>query len=194
MSKKTFSILCMLLCLLPLSAQVQETIIVGEVYDGLTGEPLPNVNVYLQGTKAGTTTNAEGLFLLRTRTDRKHTLVVSAVGYRTERFTVLPGQQAGIEVALKEKVGSIGEVMVLPGENPAIALMQEVRRRRQENGSAAYTGQADRETRLYVSDIDSRHLRRALWKSLQKGMITSEDSTYLLPLYRRHEGATGGVE
>lgn len=194
MSKKTFSILCMLLCLLPLSAQVQETIIVGEVYDGLTGEPLPNVNVYLQGTKAGTTTNAEGLFLLRTRTDRKHTLVVSAVGYRTERFTVLPGQQAGIEVALKEKVGSIGEVMVLPGENPAIALMQEVRRRRQENGKAAYTGQADRETRLYVSDIDSRHLRRALWKSLQKGMITSEDSTYLLPLYRRHEGATGGVE
>ena len=43
----------------------QETIVVGEVYDAGTGEPLSNVNIYLQGTHIGTSTNAEGLFMLR---------------------------------------------------------------------------------------------------------------------------------
>lgn len=192
--KRLLYIICAWLCCLPLAAQVQETIIVGEVYDAVTGEPLPNVNVYLQGTKTGTTTNQEGLFLVRAQTDRKRTLVVSAVGYRTERFVVQPGQQAGIEVALKEKVGSIGEVMVFPGENPAIALMNEVRRHRHDNERGADMQGADMTTALYVSDIDSRHLRRALWKSLQNGMIAAGDSTYLLPLYRRHERTGGAVE
>lgn len=189
--KKLLFIVCAWLCLapvqLPLSAQGQETIVVGEVSDAVTGAPLPNVNVYLQGTQAGTTTNAEGLFLLRTHLERKRTLVVSAVGYHTERFTIQPGQQAGIEVALREKAGSIDEVMVLPGENPALALMEEVRRHRHENERAVDEQVADETTALYVSDIDSRHLRRALWKSLQSGMIAAEDSTYLLPLYLRKQ-------
>jgi hypothetical protein len=45
----------------------QETIIVGEVYDASSGEAISNVNIFLQGTQEGTTTNAEGLFLLRTQ-------------------------------------------------------------------------------------------------------------------------------
>lgn len=171
---------------LSLLAQTSETIVVGEVYDATTGEPLPNVNVYLQGTQIGTTTNAEGLFLLRGMLERKRTMVVSAVGYKTERFTVEPGQQAGVDIALKEKVGSIEEVLVLPGDNPALALMAEVRRHRHEN-ERALSAAVDKTTALYVSDIDSRHLRRTLWKSLQSGMLTDADSTYLLPLYRRQE-------
>ena len=185
--KRLLFILCLLLCLLPVSAQVQETIVVGEVYDADTGEPIPNVNVYLQGTQAGTTTNAEGLFLIRIQTERKRTLVVSAVGYKTERFTIQPGTQAGLDVALKEKAGSIDEVMVFPGENPALPLMEEVRHRRRVNEAAADVAEGNTKTMLYVSDIDSRHLRRALWKGLQGGMIEGRDSTYLLPLYRREE-------
>ena len=74
----------------------QETIVVGEVYDANTGEPLPNVNIYLQGTQVGTSTNAEGLFLLREDLDRSRTMVVSAVGYHTERFKIEPHTQSGI--------------------------------------------------------------------------------------------------
>ena len=36
----------------------QETIVVGEVYDAHTGEAISNVNIYLQGTQIGTTTNS----------------------------------------------------------------------------------------------------------------------------------------
>ena len=166
----------------------QETIVVGEVYDANTGEPLSNVHVYLQGTQLGTTTNAEGLFLLREDLDRSRTMVVSAVGYHTERFKIAPHTQSGIDIALREKVGSLQEVFIVPGDNPALALMDKVRARRAANKRAVATSQAGK-TALYVSDIQSKHLKRALWKSLQSGMIQQEDSSYLVPLYWRQQVA-----
>ena len=173
---------------LSLHLLAQETIVVGEVYDANTGEPLSNVHVYLQGTQLGTTTNAEGLFLLREDLDRSRTMVVSAVGYHTERFKIEPHTQSGIDIALREKVGSLQEVFIVPGDNPALALMDKVRARRTANKRAIATSQAGK-TALYVSDIQSKHLKRALWKSLQSGMIQQEDSTYLIPLYWRQQVA-----
>ncbi len=166
----------------------QETIVVGEVYDANTGEPLSNVHVYFQGAQLGTTTNAEGLFLLREDLDRSRTMVVSAVGYHTERFKIEPHTQSGIDIALREKVGSLQEVFIVPGDNPALALMDKVRARRAANKRAVATSQAGK-TALYVSDIQSKHLKRALWKSLQSGMIQQEDSSYLVPLYWRQQMA-----
>lgn len=166
----------------------QETIVVGEVYDANTGEPLSNVHVYLQGTQLGTTTNAEGLFLLREDLDRSRTMVVSAVGYHTERFKIAPHTQSGIDIALREKVGSLQEVFIVPGDNPALAWMDKVRARRAANKRAVATSQTGK-TALYVSDIQSKHLKRALWKSLQSGMIQQEDSSYLVPLYWRQQVA-----
>ena len=165
----------------------QETIIVGDVYDANTGEAIPNVNIYFQGTKEGTTTNAEGLFLLRTQQDKTRTMIVSAVGYHTERFKIEPNTQAGVEIALREKVGNIGEVFVTPGDNPALPLMEKVRARRQQN-ARPYTGDISSSTSLYVSDIQAKYLKRALWRNLQDGMIEL-DSTYIIPLYWRHQEA-----
>ena len=173
---------------LSLHLLAQETIVVGEVYDANTGEPLSNVHVYLQGTQLGTTTNAEGLFLLREDLERSRTMVVSAVGYHTERFKIEPHTQSGIDIALREKVGSLQEVFIVPGDNPALALMDKVRARRAANKRAVATSQAGK-TALYVSDIQSKHLKRALWKSLQSGMIQQEDSSYLIPLYWRQQVA-----
>lgn len=166
-----------------------ETIIVGDVYDAYTGEPLPNVNIYFQGTNLGTMTNAEGMFLLRGNIDRQRTMVVSAVGYHTQRFRIEQGQQVGIEIALKEKVGSLGDVFVYPGANPALPLMDQVRRHREANKSSINTDQVNSQMALYVSDIQSKHLQRNLWKSLQLGMLQGEDSTYLIPLYWRNQQA-----
>ena len=90
------------ICVISYGLLAQETIVVGEVYDTNTGSPLSNINIYLQGTQIGTTSNAEGLFLLRADINRSHTLVVSAVGYHTERFKIEPHTQSGIEIALRE--------------------------------------------------------------------------------------------
>ena len=177
--------LIMTLLILSICTYAQETIVIGEVYDAATGEPLSNVHIYLQGTQVGTTTTAEGLFLLRDNLDKQRTMVVSAVGYHTERFKIEPYTQSAIDIALREKVGSLAEVFVLPNDNPALSLMEKVRARRAANHRATSPDDATGTTALYVSDIHSRHLKRALWKSLQAGMIQQEASSYLIPLYWR---------
>ena len=171
------------------SIWAQETIVVGEVYDAGSGEPLPNVNIYLQGTQIGTSTNTDGLFMLRQNLEKARTMVVSAVGYHTERFKIEPNTHSGIDIALREKVGSLQEVFVIPQENPALLIMEKVRACREANRRAISIEKANAETALYVSDIQSKHLKRALWKSLQSGMIQQADSSYLIPLYWRQQQA-----
>ncbi len=170
----------------------QETIVVGEVYDANTGEAISNVNIYLQGTQIGTTTNTEGLFLLRTQQEKTRTMIVSAVGYHTERFKIEPHTQAGVEIALREKVGNLGEIFITPGDNPALPLMEKVRARRQQNVQH-YTGDIASSTALFVSDIQSKHLKRSFWRNLREGMI-AQDSTYIIPLYWRKQNADSITE
>ena len=172
--------------------ELGETIVVGEVYDANTGEPLPNVHIYFQGTQMGTMTNAEGLFLLRENLTKTRTMVVSAVGYHTERFKIEPNTQSGIDIALREKVGNLSEVFVMPQENPALSLMEKVRARRQYNVQTRH-GITQSSSTIYVSDVQSKHLQRTLWKSLQTGMI-EHDSTYLIPLYWRQQRVDSVLE
>ena len=131
--KRLSHILIALLCPLYIFSQLAETIIVGEIYDHLSGEPLPNVNVVLQGTSYGTISSPEGLFLLRCNIDKPRQMIVSAIGYHTQRFRIEPGMQVGIDIEMQEKVNSLNEVFVVPGANPALPLMEQVRKHRQYN-------------------------------------------------------------
>ena len=131
--------------------------------------------------------NTEGMFLLRGTLNKARTMVISAVGYHAQRYRIEPGQQVGVEIALKEKIANLSEVFVTPGANPALALMDQVRQHRQSNQHTTDMQQVHMQTALYVSDIQSKHLQRNLWKSLQTGMLQTEDSTYLIPLYWRHQ-------
>ena len=164
-----------------------ETIIVGEVVNETTGEAIPNVNIHFRGTKIGTTSDENGSYALRVDMTAKSQLVFSAVGYFSQRFDIEPGTMAGLQVAMREKVATLTEVVVAPNENPALELLRQVRAHRQENDRTLHpenSSTLQREQTLYVSHIQKRHLRRALWRSLQSGMIAQEDSTYIMPLYR----------
>ena len=173
--------------MLSLPLMAVETIIVGEIVDELTGEAIPNVNIHFRGTKIGTTSDEHGNYMLRVDMSAKSQLVFSAVGYYTQRFDVEPGVMAGLQVAMREKTATLTEIVVAPNENSALAILRQVREHRDANDRTQHPENgmvAQREQTLYVSHITRRHLRRALWKSLQAGMIAQEDSTYILPLYR----------
>ena len=164
-----------------------ETIIVGEVVNEMTGEAIPNVNIHFRGTKIGTTSDESGSYALRVDMTGKAQLVFSAVGYFTQRYEIEPGTMAGLQVTMREKVATLSEIVVAPNENPALELLRQVREHRSENDRTLHPDLAfttQREQNLYVSHIQKRHLRRALWSSLQAGMIQQEDSTYILPIYR----------
>lgn len=158
------------------------TTLVGQVYDAHTGEGLPNISVYVPGTAMGTATNEEGYFFLREDLTKKTSIVVSGIGYHTYRFSIQPGQDAAIDVPLKEKSTQLTDVFVTPGANPALPLMARVRQAREQNDLPT-ASQPDYSTQLSLSDIQAKHLKRHLWRSLQAGMIQTEDSSYLLPLY-----------
>ncbi len=178
-------ILSFVLC--PLSFVLSaETIIVGHVFDSRTGEDISHANIYYRGTEIGCTTNEEGMFILRTELTKKRTLVVSAIGYKTQRYTIEPDKYAGLEVAMEENLLSLEEVFVLPGENPALGIMEQVRLHAPQNDVTRHPEVAfslQEQQNLFISDIQQRHLQRRLWKSLQVGMLQAQDSTYLLPLY-----------
>ncbi len=182
--KRFAYIVCLLLCMSRLFAA--ETIIIGEVYNASTGEPVPAANIVLRGTKVGASTNEEGLFMIRTDLTEKRTLVVSAIGYKKQRFEIMPGMQAGIDVALQEKVEGLREIQVLPDDNEAIGIIDLVRKNREVNDRQFGGQNADNYEeykQLYLSDIRAKHLDRFLWKSLKEGMISREDSSLFLPLY-----------
>ncbi|MCR5050092.1 MAG: DUF5686 and carboxypeptidase regulatory-like domain-containing protein, partial [Paludibacteraceae bacterium] len=176
--------------LLVSATQAVETIVVGDVVSETTGEPIANVNIHFRGTKIGTTSDETGAFFMRVDLQAKMQLVFSAVGCQTQRYDIEPGAMAGMQVVMRERVALIDEVMVTPGENPAIEILRQVRAHREQNDRTLHdewTTTMRHEQSLYISDISRRHLRRALWNSLQSGMLRREDSTYLLPLYRERQ-------
>ena len=161
----------------------QETVIVGDVTCAETGEPIPNANIYYQASSVGTSSNEEGSFVIKSDFSKKRVLVVSAVGYRTQRFQVEPGIMAGIQVTLSEKTSVLEEVYATPDDSYALALLARVKKNKPTDNRTSSASPVTQTKELYVSDIGSRQLKRRLWKSLQSGMITTEDSTLMMPLY-----------
>ncbi|MBQ7697353.1 MAG: carboxypeptidase-like regulatory domain-containing protein [Paludibacteraceae bacterium] len=174
------------------------TTIVGEVTDAGTGEPIEGVSVYFRGTSYGTSTTKEGVFLLRAPLVKKATMVVSAVGYKPQQFKVEAGRQAGIDVQLTEEPVGLAEVFVVPGSNPALALMDSVRAYG-ERWRSGLRNEGETAVQVYLSDIRAKHLRRRLWKRMEGAMVrtvSTTDTTYLLPLYNSAEAgqtASDGV-
>lgn len=70
---------------------------------------LPGVSVVIKGTTTGTTTNAEGDYVL-TVADEKAVLVYSFIGFANQQ--VIVGNQTVINVALTEDTQQLGEIVV----------------------------------------------------------------------------------
>jgi outer membrane receptor protein involved in Fe transport len=93
--------------LLPLTVQGQSAstgIIQGKVRDEASGDPLPVVNVIVEGTPYGTLTGVDGSFVMRNLPAGEHTLIFSYMGYRpvrVEHVAVLPGLRTDVDVQMQ---------------------------------------------------------------------------------------------
>ncbi len=112
--------------------QAQVTRIRGEVFDLETNEPLPFVNVSLQGTNIGTTTGFNGEFFIETR-NTATTLVVSYMGYLPYSQKIKPGAYQSLVIYLNPESIELNEIVVKPGENPAHVLLRKVIDHKEEN-------------------------------------------------------------
>lgn len=100
-------------CLLIISAPPGEALgqeVRGTVTDAETGEPIPGVNVVVEETTTGTTTDTEGTYELTAPSDDA-VLVFSFVGYETQRVEVA-GREV-VDVGLVEDMEMLDEVIVV---------------------------------------------------------------------------------
>lgn len=82
----------------------------GKVTGGDTGEPLPGVNILIQGTARGTITDMDGNYQIEIGPDDE-TLVFSYIGYKRQQIPI--GDQSVIDVVLEVDELSLEEVVVI---------------------------------------------------------------------------------
>ncbi|MFO7369749.1 MAG: TonB-dependent receptor [Bacteroidales bacterium] len=92
------------------SKSLQQKKINGKVTDAQTGEPLPGVNISIEGTNSGTTTALDGSYSLDVPGENA-ALIFSYIGYNTERIE-LAGQTV-LDINLVPDITALEEVVVV---------------------------------------------------------------------------------
>ncbi|MBN2667639.1 MAG: carboxypeptidase-like regulatory domain-containing protein [Bacteroidales bacterium] len=110
----------------------QETKVKGLVLDATTNEPVPFANIAFKGTNVGTISSMEGQFSISTR-QKVDTLIVSFIGYKTQKLKVKSGVYQSFTIALESENISLDEVVVVPGENPAFEILRRINKHKKEN-------------------------------------------------------------
>lgn len=110
----------------------QTTRVRGRVTDARTGEVLPLVNVVFRGTTVGITTDFDGAYFLETRADVSE-LQASFVGYELSAVKINKGAFNAVDFSLVPLTFDLDEVKVVPGENPAHAILRHVIENKKRN-------------------------------------------------------------
>src|SRR5665647_2078936 len=84
--------------------------VTGTVTDAVTGEPLPGVNIQIEGTLQGMITDASGKYNL-SFSDQNAVLIFSFVGYITEKISI--NGSSVVDVKLSPDVTQLEEVVVV---------------------------------------------------------------------------------
>ena len=120
--KYIFTITLLLLTTLNTIAQTK---VRGTVTDAETGETLPFVNIVFANTTVGTISDLEGNFFIQGHVN-SDTLEFSMVGYETHREPIKRNSYQEVNIQLRAASMELGEIVVLPGENPAWRIMRNV--------------------------------------------------------------------
>jgi len=109
--KTIYKKLLFLFLLLPFTVLAQNTLS-GTVTDLATGQPIPGVNVNVQGAPGGTSTDFDGKFQLPNLKNGDK-ILVSFIGYKTS--TIVFNGQKNLAVSLEEDTNQLQEVVVQVG-------------------------------------------------------------------------------
>lgn len=121
--------------LMPIQAQV--TKIMGRITNAETGEPIPFVNVFFEGTNIGATSDFEGDFAIETFSPGD-SLTASFVGYVSQSMRITPKIFQQVDFALDPDKILLEEVVILPGENPAEVLLRKVIENKDKNNKKEF--------------------------------------------------------
>jgi len=109
--KTIYNKLLFFLLMLPLTVLAQATV-EGVVVDSKSNAPIPGVNIVVQGTQSGVSSDIDGKFKIG-KLKKGDKLVVSFVGYQTQ--TLSYDGQKSLKISLVEEANTLQEVVVQVG-------------------------------------------------------------------------------
>ncbi|CAL2090083.1 DUF5686 and carboxypeptidase-like regulatory domain-containing protein [Tenacibaculum sp. 190524A02b] len=167
----------------------------GKVVDEFDN-PLPYVNVFLQNTNYGTTTDDNGKFFLKTKKFRG-TLEVSFVGFETQTIKVNQ-KTKHLNIVLKEVSNELEEVIVVTKpkkrlkkkENPAYKILKELWKRKRKLGLNLvdhYQYKKNTAIEIGLNNLDTVFLKSIFKENYQKDIkqvkYDSDGINYYIPVY-----------
>jgi len=183
---RKYLLLFMVLGLFYVQVSTAQKIIHGYIRDKKTGEPLPEANIQILGTFAGTISNDDGKYLLKLK-NLPATILVSYIGYKSQKLTITEDSSAEQNISLVPTVIKFQPVVVT-SEDPAVRIMREVIKRKKEWRSKLKTYKAEAYTRVTVENDTSivfiSESKSALFWGKKKGLrevIKSKRETANIP-------------
>lgn len=168
----------------------QETVVTGRVREKDRQEPIPFVSIGFKGTTIGTTSDFEGNFTLRT-TQPVDSIIVTYVGYTTVRRAINRGQRQNITIDMQEQTNDLLEVVVTPGENPALRIIRGAEAHRDQNDQrnlTAYEYDSYSKMDLSLNNISDQMKNKKIFKPIRDLFDTAyqmknEEGKYILPVF-----------
>lgn len=116
--KKLINLLLILLLMIPLLSYSQASggSITGVVRDRVTGETMPGVNVVIDGTLRGASTDAEGRFIISSLAGGTYSLTFSFISYasvKVDGVTVKEGAISTINVTMTDSSVELADIVVV---------------------------------------------------------------------------------
>jgi hypothetical protein len=146
--------------------------ITGKVIDEKSKEPLAFVNIIINETHIGTTSDIDGNFTITTSSPIL-SIQLSYVGYQPKKITL--NNSSKLLIKMKQTVFALEEFKVLPGINPAERIIKEViKNRKKHNPEKSLDFKYESYSKMYFSVLlDSLSLIN------KEGVIKSSDQNTL---------------
>ena len=117
--------------------------IVGKVVDS-KGNPLPFVNIYLESSYVGTTSNDDGNYILDVEKKSKYKVIFQFLGFKTVSKTIeISSFPYILNINMVEESTSLAEVVISNKEDPAYRIIRETMARRKDNSERIGEYKAD---------------------------------------------------
>ena len=91
-----------------------QTTLSGKIVDE-KNKPIPNANIFIDGSYDGTTSNALGEFSFTTTEDGNQTLVISALSFELKKLEIVINEFQIQTIILKRNLTELNEVLITAG-------------------------------------------------------------------------------
>ena len=148
----------------------------GKINASQSGEALPYSNVRVINTTLGTAANTNGDYEIKL-TSGTYSLVASYIGYYSDTVNIeLRNNLSGIDFTLRKTEILLPEIVIRPGENPAMDIIRKAIEKKKERNSRLNSYEFEAYTKGLVRTTDEISARG---RTVSAGIGSGEDSVDL---------------